>query len=110
MTQYFYHDDIAAITDAAQTHGIVSAEFFEDTDGVNWQTGVNPRILRQMADLIEFCYGGDPYDALDVGLAPSQWDDERRPPALVVGYADDDQYVVAAPRLDCRASEVHNDE
>ena len=102
MTEYHAHRDDDTVTDVAATHGIVSEELFGEDAEIDWETGVNPQILRDVADLIEFCYP-DESDALDIGLVSSQYAPDRNPPAVVVGRADDDRYIMAAPRLDCRA-------
>jgi len=99
MTEYHEFRDGSAVTDSLHTNGIVSEDFFDDGHTINWQTGVSPSILRDIADLAEFCYGAE-RDPIDVGLVESPHDDERVP-VLVLGRAEDDRYVMAAPRQDC---------
>jgi len=102
MTEYHTGRQRDSVTDIAATNGIVNDEFLEGVEP-EWVTGINPKILRDVADLVEFCYGHDRHGSLDVGLVDSQRDAENRPPAILIGDADDDRYIMAAPRLDCRA-------
>jgi len=70
MTEYHENAEGTAVVDALHTNGIVSEEFFEDETVINWQTGVSPSILRDIADLAEFCYGHG-RKPIDVGFVES---------------------------------------
>jgi len=102
MTEY--HDEgNGIIADFLQTHGIVSKEYLEPHHtGVEWQTAMSPRGLRDLADLMEFCYPGE--SCLDVGLLEPYDRTAADPPALVIGKAEDDQYLMLCPRTDGHVS------
>jgi hypothetical protein len=62
-----------------------------------------------VADLVDFCFPEES-GALDVGFLPSYYDPEDCPPALVIGHAHEDRWVMVAPRLDCRAGPKGDDD
>jgi len=97
MTEYKKRD--FGYTDPADTHGIVEQQFIADKskDGIDWVTAVSPFILRNIADLIDFCYPHAAY--VDVGLTepPSDGSDAKD---LVFGKARDERLIMAASRTD----------
>jgi len=97
-----YYESVAhdAVTDRLNTHGVVSEEFFSEDEPVEWKTGVSPSLLRDVADLVEFCYPD--MRTVDVGLVKPPQDPDAAP-ALVFGDADDDRYVMLAAKQDCEA-------
>jgi len=86
------------IVDELDTHGIITDEYLgEHTHDIEWVTAMSPRILRDMADLVEFCYPDKAY--VDVGFLDSDAVNCKAQ-ALVVGRAEDTKHVQAAPRSD----------
>jgi len=98
MTEY--HDvGGGVISDCLHTHGIVSQEYLEPHHtGIEWQTAMSPRGLRDLADLMEFCYPGE--KSLDVGLLEPHDRTAEDPPALVIGKAEDERHLMLCPRTD----------
>ncbi|MFB9324291.1 hypothetical protein [Cryptosporangium minutisporangium] len=95
MTEYIEIVD-GQVTDIANTHGIIEKERLGGTEP-EWQTAVNPQLLRELADLIEFCYGSD--DCIEVGVIPP-WKSGETLPALAVGHMEDDRWLMLTPRTD----------
>jgi len=108
MTEYFDNDN-GVISDNLQTHGIVSQEYLEPHHtGVEWQTAMSPRGLRDLADLMEFCYPDA--SSLDVGLLEPYDQTADDPPALVIGKAEDNQQLMLCPRTDGYVSQEDTQE
>ena len=100
MTEYNQLVDHDAVADRLNTHGIVSEEFLAEDTGIEWVSGVSPSLLRDVADLVEFCYPDT--RTVDVGLV-AQPNSPEAAPALVFGDPDDDRYVMLAAKQDCKA-------
>ena len=68
---------------------------------IDWKGAFTPRLLRDWADLIEFCYGND--ESVDFGLLyPTDEDDnvdKDHRPVLMVGHRSDDKLCSVAPRV-----------
>ena len=93
-----YHDDGDRITDMLDTHGIVSQEYLDEGDvDIEWVSAFSPRILRQTAELIEFCYPDA--KSVDVGFidSPNMTNNSR---GMIVGKAGGDRFVAIAERTD----------
>jgi len=97
MTEYTKRD--FGYTDPADTHGIVEQQYMTDKskDGIEWVTAVSPFILRNIADLIDFCYPRAAY--VDVGLIELPGDHSNAKD-LVFGKARDERVIMAASRTD----------
>lgn len=104
MVEYYESVDYDAVTDALNTHGIVTDEFL--AAGVDWETGVSPSLLRDVANLVEFCYPDT--RTVDVGLA-EQPDNPDAAPAIVIGRPEDDRYVMLAAKQTCHAGDFGGD-
>ena len=92
-----YHEFEQSVTDIASTHGIVDRDYVEVTE-YEWVTAMSPTILRQLAELIEFCHGND--DVVEIGLVEPFGENDDAPPALLVGNPDNDRFLMASPRTD----------
>lgn len=99
MTDYQELD--GAVSNASNTVGIKPTSDFTKSDAIEWQTGIHPKLLLELAELVRFCYPDT--DQLDVGFASSP---ETEVPALVVGEAGSDRVLMASPRLDCEAAKA----
>jgi len=98
MTEYFESAEDDAVTDRLNTHGIVPADY--PRTETNWKTGVSPTLLREVAELVEFCYPDT--RTVDVGLVEHPGDPDAAP-GIVIGDPDDDRYVMLAAKQDCEA-------
>ena len=108
-TKYASSRDGRYVSDIANTNGIVSQEFLADgKDSIEWVTGVNPKVLREWADLIEFCYGHLEHGSVDIGLV-EPYEDTDKAPALIAGHAEDDRWIMASPRVDCEVGPRERD-
>ena len=92
MVAYSESTDDDTITDFLNTHGVVPADFPERE--IDWETGMSPSVLRDAADLVEFCYPD--MRTVAVGLVESS--DNDAGPALVIGEPGDDRYVMIAAK------------
>jgi len=99
MTEYFESVDGDTVTNPLNTHGIIPDDY---TNGeIEWQTGVSPSLLLDVAKLVEFCYRDT--RTVDVGLVGKPEEPDAAP-AIVIGDAhEDDRYIMLAAKQDCAA-------
>ena len=96
MTEYNQKED--RITDILDTHGIVTQAWYEATGTEpDWVSALSPRVLRQTAELIEFCFPNQ--RVVDVGFIESA-SNHNNAKTLVVGNAEDNRHILAACRSD----------
>ena len=97
MTEYNEYYD-GHVTNPSHTVGLMNLDEFKGKQ-IEWHGKYTPKLLREWADLIEFCYGNE--TSIQFGTLTAIDDNElnhERAPCLLFGNPDDDKVCSIAPR------------